>query len=176
MTRSGPRFSINLRPNPGTRDGLLMDQPVIAVFDANILCPAPLRDLFIRIAQTGLMLGRWSETIEWTRNVLVAACFDRGVPTSSTGISIRGSCCVRLFVFARGGACGRDNAKSIVFDASVYFGNWSTPGHLLVFAWGALHGVCKHTGEHGLARGPASELKNCEDWRLSGNSNETADC
>src|SRR5580698_1985337 len=49
-----------------------MDQPVIAVFDANILYPAPLRDLFIRIAQTGLVLGRWSETIhdEWTRNVL----------------------------------------------------------------------------------------------------------
>ena len=49
-----------------------MDQPVIAVFDANILYPAPLRDLFIRIAQTGLVLGRWSETIhdEWIRNVL----------------------------------------------------------------------------------------------------------
>jgi hypothetical protein len=49
-----------------------MDEPVIAVFDANILYPAPLRDLFIRIAQTGLVLGRWSETIqdEWIRNVL----------------------------------------------------------------------------------------------------------
>ena len=49
-----------------------MDQPVIAVFDANILYTAPLRDFFIRIAQTGLMVGRWSETIhdEWTRNVL----------------------------------------------------------------------------------------------------------
>src|ERR1019366_6889171 len=49
-----------------------MEQSVIAVFDANILYPAPLRDLFIRIAQAGLVLGRWSETIhdEWTRNVL----------------------------------------------------------------------------------------------------------
>jgi predicted nucleic acid-binding protein len=49
-----------------------MEQPVIAVFDANILYPAPLRDLFIRIAQAGLVLGRWSEAIhdEWIRNVL----------------------------------------------------------------------------------------------------------
>ncbi|MGO8748347.1 MAG: PIN domain-containing protein [Thermoguttaceae bacterium] len=49
-----------------------MEQPVIAVYDANILYPAPLRDLFIRIAQAGLVLGRWTETIhdEWTRNVL----------------------------------------------------------------------------------------------------------
>ena len=49
-----------------------MEQPVIAVYDANILYPAPLRDLFIRIAQAGLVLARWTETIhdEWTRNVL----------------------------------------------------------------------------------------------------------
>ena len=49
-----------------------MEQPVIAVYDANILYPAPLRDLFIRIAQAGLVLGRWTETIhdEWIRNVL----------------------------------------------------------------------------------------------------------
>jgi hypothetical protein len=49
-----------------------MEQPVIAVYDANILYPAPLRDLFIRLAQAGLVLGRWTEAIhdEWTRNVL----------------------------------------------------------------------------------------------------------
>jgi hypothetical protein len=49
-----------------------MEQPVIAVYDANILYPAPLRDLFIRIAKAGLVLGRWTETSldEWTRNVL----------------------------------------------------------------------------------------------------------
>ena len=49
-----------------------MEQPVTAVYDANILYSAPLRDLFIRIAQVGLVLGRWTETIhdEWTRNVL----------------------------------------------------------------------------------------------------------
>ena len=28
-----------------------MDPPVIAVYDANILYPAPLRDLFIRLAR-----------------------------------------------------------------------------------------------------------------------------
>jgi predicted nucleic acid-binding protein len=49
-----------------------MEQPVIAVFDANILYPAPLRDLFIRLAQAGLVRARWTETIheEWVRNVL----------------------------------------------------------------------------------------------------------
>ncbi|MCE9531729.1 MAG: PIN domain-containing protein [Planctomycetes bacterium] len=49
-----------------------MEHPVVAVFDANILYPAPLRDLFIRIAQAGLVFGKWTETIhdEWIRNVL----------------------------------------------------------------------------------------------------------
>src|ERR1700704_4516131 len=49
-----------------------MEQPVIAVYDANILYPAPLRDLFIRLAQAGLVRARWTEAIhdEWIRNVL----------------------------------------------------------------------------------------------------------
>ena len=49
-----------------------MEQPVIAVYDANILYPAPLRDLFIRLAQAGLVRARWTDTIheEWIRNVL----------------------------------------------------------------------------------------------------------
>jgi hypothetical protein len=49
-----------------------MEQPVTAVYDANILYPAPLRDLFIRLAQTGLVRARWTEAIhdEWIRNVL----------------------------------------------------------------------------------------------------------
>ena len=49
-----------------------MEHPVTAVYDANILYPAPLRDLFIRLAQTGLVRARWTETIhdEWIRNVL----------------------------------------------------------------------------------------------------------
>ena len=49
-----------------------MEQPVIAVYDANILYPAPLRDLFIRLAQAGLVRARWTDAIhdEWTRNVL----------------------------------------------------------------------------------------------------------
>jgi hypothetical protein len=49
-----------------------MEHPVTAVYDANILYPAPLRDLFIRIAQAGLVRARWTETIheEWMRNVL----------------------------------------------------------------------------------------------------------
>src|SRR5438552_18500576 len=49
-----------------------MEPPVTAVYDANILYPAPLRDLFIRVAQAGLIRARWTETIhdEWIRNVL----------------------------------------------------------------------------------------------------------
>ncbi len=49
-----------------------MDQPLTAVYDANILYPAPLRDLFIRLAQAGLVQARWTEAIhqEWMRNVL----------------------------------------------------------------------------------------------------------
>lgn len=49
-----------------------MEHPVTAVYDANILYPAPLRALFIRLAQTGLVRARWTETIhdEWVRNVL----------------------------------------------------------------------------------------------------------
>ena len=49
-----------------------MDRPVAAIYDANILYPAPLRDLFIRLAQAGLVQARWTEQIhdEWVRNVL----------------------------------------------------------------------------------------------------------
>ena len=49
-----------------------MEPPVTAVYDANILYPAPLRDLFIRIAQAGPVRDWWTETIhdEWIRNVL----------------------------------------------------------------------------------------------------------
>jgi predicted nucleic acid-binding protein len=49
-----------------------MEPPVTAVYDANILYPAPLRDLLIRIAQAGLVRAKWTETIhdEWLRNLL----------------------------------------------------------------------------------------------------------
>jgi len=32
-----------------------MEHPIAAVYDANILYPAPVRDLFIRLAQAGLV-------------------------------------------------------------------------------------------------------------------------
>ena len=49
-----------------------MEHPVTAVYDANVLYPAPLRDLFIRLAQAGLVRARWTEAIhdEWVRSVL----------------------------------------------------------------------------------------------------------
>ena len=47
-------------------------EPVIALYDANVLYPAPVRDLLLRLAQTGMVRARWSEAIhdEWTRNLL----------------------------------------------------------------------------------------------------------
>lgn len=42
------------------------------IYDANVLYPAPLRDLLLRLAGTGLFRARWSTQIreEWTRNLL----------------------------------------------------------------------------------------------------------
>ena len=43
-----------------------MEQPITAVYDANILYPAPLRDLFIRLAQAGLTLhplATWTDIL-----------------------------------------------------------------------------------------------------------------
>ena len=44
----------------------------IVVYDACVLYPAPLRDLFMRLALTDLFEARWTYQIhdEWTRNVL----------------------------------------------------------------------------------------------------------
>lgn len=46
--------------------------PFTAVYDACVLYPAPLRDLLMHLALTGVYRARWSEQIhtEWTRNVL----------------------------------------------------------------------------------------------------------
>jgi predicted nucleic acid-binding protein len=43
-----------------------------AVYDACIFYPAPLRDLLLRLATTGLFRARWSDQIhdEWMRNLL----------------------------------------------------------------------------------------------------------
>ena len=43
-----------------------------ALCDANVLYPAPLRDLLLRLAMEDLFLARWTDAIhdEWTRNLL----------------------------------------------------------------------------------------------------------
>jgi predicted nucleic acid-binding protein len=43
-----------------------------ALYDANVLYSAPLRDLLMRLAMTGLYRAKWTEAIhdEWTRNLL----------------------------------------------------------------------------------------------------------
>ena len=43
-----------------------------ALYDANVLYSAPLRDLLVRLALTGTFQALWSDEIhdEWTRNVL----------------------------------------------------------------------------------------------------------
>ena len=49
-----------------------MELPITAIYDANILYSAPLRDLFIRLALAGLVRARWTDAIheEWIRNVV----------------------------------------------------------------------------------------------------------
>lgn len=50
---------------------MLMSQFTV-VYDANVLYPAPLRDLLMGLAATGLFHARWTAAIhdEWIRNVL----------------------------------------------------------------------------------------------------------
>jgi hypothetical protein len=47
------------------------DRP-IALCDANVLYPASVRDLLIRLARTGVVGARWTERIqdEWIQNLL----------------------------------------------------------------------------------------------------------
>ena len=44
-----------------------------ALFDANVLYPAPLRDLLMRLAMTGLFRAKWTDEINevWARNLLM---------------------------------------------------------------------------------------------------------
>jgi PIN domain len=46
--------------------------PAVALLDANVLYPAPLRDLLLQLAFVGLFQPRWSADIEaeWTRNLV----------------------------------------------------------------------------------------------------------
>jgi predicted nucleic acid-binding protein len=46
--------------------------PAVVVYDACVLHPAPLRDLLIRLARTGLVRARWTDTIldECFRSIL----------------------------------------------------------------------------------------------------------
>lgn len=52
---------------------MTVSAPIIAVYDANVLYPAALRDFLIRIARSGLVGARWSDRIhdEWIRNLLL---------------------------------------------------------------------------------------------------------
>lgn len=47
--------------------------PFTAVYDANVLYPAPLRDFLMNLALTGIYRARWSADIhdEWKRNLLL---------------------------------------------------------------------------------------------------------
>ena len=49
-----------------------MESNFTVIYDACILYPAPLRDLLMQLALTGLFQARWTDRIhdEWTRNVL----------------------------------------------------------------------------------------------------------
>ncbi|TRO39114.1 PIN domain-containing protein [Pseudomonas putida] len=47
--------------------------PFTAIYDANVLYPAPLRDFLMNLALTGTYRARWSASIhdEWKRNLLL---------------------------------------------------------------------------------------------------------
>ena len=47
--------------------------PFTAIYDANVLYPAPLRDFLMNLALTGIYRARWSASIhdEWKRNLLI---------------------------------------------------------------------------------------------------------
>ncbi|MBI6921148.1 MULTISPECIES: PIN domain-containing protein [Pseudomonas] len=47
--------------------------PFTAIYDANVLYPAPLRDFLMNLALTGIYRARWSAKIheEWKRNLLL---------------------------------------------------------------------------------------------------------
>ncbi|MDB5855287.1 MAG: hypothetical protein JWR22_3328 [Herminiimonas sp.] len=49
-----------------------MSSNFTVIYDACVLCPAPLRDFLMRLALTDLFRARWTDMIqdEWTRNVL----------------------------------------------------------------------------------------------------------
>ena len=49
-----------------------MSDSIIAVYDACVLYPAPLRDLLMQLAATNIIRGKWTNEIhdEWIRNVL----------------------------------------------------------------------------------------------------------
>lgn len=46
---------------------------LVALLDANVLYPAPLRDFLLRLAQAELYIPKWSTEIheEWIRNLLL---------------------------------------------------------------------------------------------------------
>ena len=47
-------------------------QLITALLDANVLYPAPVRDLMLHLADAGLYLPKWSDLIhdEWIKNLL----------------------------------------------------------------------------------------------------------
>lgn len=49
-----------------------MSARLVVLYDANVLYPAQLRDLLIRLAVGGLVRAHWTDAIheEWIRNVL----------------------------------------------------------------------------------------------------------
>jgi hypothetical protein len=63
---------------------------VIALLDASVLYPAPLRDLLMHLAQTMLFNARWSNLIhdEWTRNVLEALKHCSRMVKFSSGLKV----------------------------------------------------------------------------------------
>lgn len=67
-----PRRRFRTSPTRRTGIGVRITARPIVVYDANVLYPAQLRDLLMRLAVAGLVHAHWSDKIheEWMENVL----------------------------------------------------------------------------------------------------------
>ncbi len=76
---------------------------LIALLDANVLYPAPLRDFLVRLSITGVFAARWTAEIhnEWMRNVLA----NRPDLTPEQLQRTCEKCCIRVISAMLNGAC-----------------------------------------------------------------------
>ena len=89
--------------------------PAVALLDANVLYPAPLRDVLLQLAFTGLYQARWSAEIadEWKRNLIgnrpelaeridrTQATMLRAIPDAVVTVSVKTVAGNRVYVIGK---------------------------------------------------------------------------